>query len=739
MQQRLTVEEIAAKLKPVFGKRIDEIYLRYVMADSREEKEEIESILNALYHKYLSELLTKNVLLEPPSEAEMAGNYPLGKVSYANKQLYDFNLRERDWPRHICITGMSGSGKTTLAFHIIDNFIKQKKPFLIFDWKKSFRPIVLEDSEIMDFTVGNDMVSNLFKININEPPEGVDAKEWINVLCDLLTESFMVSFGVHKVILETLDEAFKEWGIYQGSKNYPTWNHIKWRLEQKMAKAGGREGTWLESALRIASVLTFGNFGKVCNYKGENAMRVEQLLNKKVVFELNALSSIEKKFFCEFVLTYIFKLKKARQKPVENEFDHAILVDEAHNIFLKEKTHFVKESVTDMIYREMGEYGTSLICLDQHISKLSDTVKGNSAVHIAFQQQLPDDIRDISGIMQLFDRKEYFSKLVVGSAIVKLAERYTSPFLVEVAPVDLKGKGVKDSEIKSRMEAVLMQKDVEEGGDEEFRQELEQPNMEEVIEKVTKKREKIEKEDKEKFELLKKEEGWPEVEEESEKARVPKHALYDGELEEAKRMNTEKGKEEAEKSKIKKKVMPIFYPTGLTVVQERLLEFVEQQLAIGKSMAEIERIMEYYPNEGLYTLDDVSIVINYVLASRFNRVKLEQGIGGEESGVKGVDVSIPTEGIVTTGEEQKNRKIYKAKTPRKKRKSVPKDTTEQETFIDFLQANPDHKLSSVEVYKQIGLSARKGTRVKDELLQLGKIKILEERSKKGWKKIIRLA
>ena len=221
-----------------------------------------------------------------------------------------------------------------------------------------------------------------------------------------------------------------------------------------------------ESALRIATVLTFGHFGKVCNYKGENAMRVEELLNKKVIFELNSLSNIEKKFFCEFLLTYIFKLKKAKQSPVENEFDHVILVDEAHNIFLKEKTHFVKESVTDMIYREMREYGTSLVCLDQHISKLSDTVKGNSAVHIAFQQQLPDDIRDISGIMQLTDRKEYFSKLVVGSAIVKLAERYTNPFLIEVEAVDLKKGGVKNSEIKSseiksRMQAVLMQKDVE--------------------------------------------------------------------------------------------------------------------------------------------------------------------------------------------------------------------------------------------------------------------------------------
>ena len=29
-----------------------------------------------------------------------------------------------------------------------------------------------------------------------------------------------------------------------------------------------------------------------------------------------------------------------------------------------------------MIYRELREYGISLICLDQHISKLSDTVKG---------------------------------------------------------------------------------------------------------------------------------------------------------------------------------------------------------------------------------------------------------------------------------------------------------------------------------------------------------------------------
>src|SRR3989344_2451769 len=235
------------------------------------------------------------------------------------------------------------------------------------------------------YTIGNDQISNTFKININQPPKGISPKEWINVLCDLLVESFSVSFGVHKIILETLDEAFKEWGIYNGSKNFPTWNHIKWRLEQKADKAKGREATWIESAMRIATVLTFGSFGEVLNYKGEKSWDVEDLLKQKVIFELNSLGNVEKKFFCEFVLTYIYKLKKSNQAAISNDFDHAILVDEAHNIFLKDKTHFVQESVTDMIYREMREYGTSLVCLDQHVSKLSDSVKGNSACHIAFQ------------------------------------------------------------------------------------------------------------------------------------------------------------------------------------------------------------------------------------------------------------------------------------------------------------------------------------------------------------------
>jgi len=294
---QISIEEIARNLKPILGKKIDEIYFRYLNAESPEEKGEILQLLAGLYQKHLNKLLDKDFFLEPPKEDLVKGEYPLAEVTYAGRKLFPFGLREKDWPRHVCVTGMSGSGKTTFALNILSNFIKKDKPFLVFDWKKSFRPLLKVDPKVMCFTVGKESISNLFKTNINRPPKGVNPKEWINTLCDLLTESFNVSFGVHKILLETLDETFQGWGVYEGSNLYPNWEHIRRMLEVKARDSKGRETGWYESALRIATVLTFGDFGKAINYDGKKSLSIEELFNKKVIFELNSLSNIEKNSF----------------------------------------------------------------------------------------------------------------------------------------------------------------------------------------------------------------------------------------------------------------------------------------------------------------------------------------------------------------------------------------------------------------------------------------------------------
>lgn len=455
----ITVEEICKKLKPVLGKKVDQIYLKYATSDTREDKEQIARLLNVLYEKHLNTtLLDEKILLEPPECDVIKGGYPLGVVSYADRNVCTFGLRDQDWPRHMCVTGMSGSGKTTFAFQILANFMLHSKPFIIFDWKKSFRPLMKIDQEVLCFTVGNNSVSNLFKVNINKPPKGVGPKEWVSILCDLIVESFFASYGVHKILREVLDQAFRDFGVYKGSRNYPTWYQIKDRLEEKaddMHGKRGRESEWMESALRIADALTYGGFGEAINCKDRYVMSISELMDKKVIFELHALGTAEKKFFCEYMLNYMYFMKKFNQKGYSSDFRNAVIVDEAHHIFLKDRPNFLKESITEMIYRELREYGISLICLDQHISKLSEVVAGNSATNIAFQQVLPQDVDTISGLMQIRDKKKYFSMLPVGQAIVRLAERHYQPFLVKIPFIDVKNKTMTDPEIKELMGKIM--------------------------------------------------------------------------------------------------------------------------------------------------------------------------------------------------------------------------------------------------------------------------------------------
>lgn len=458
MNQQISIEEMCKKLRPILDKKADALYFQYVMSSELLVKKQIEQAISALYSKHVSEsLLTDNILLEPPKKDIILGNYPIAKIKYGNSSMHDFCLREKDFIRHICITGMSGSGKTNLALNILNQLSENKKPFLVFDWKKSFRPLLSINKNILCFTIGNKAVSNDFKININNPPRGVSPREWLNVLCDLITETFAASYGVHKLLSETLDQAYRDFGVYEGSGNYPTWLQIKDRLEEKLEDLRGRksrESEWLISALRVAHVLTFGEFSEVINNKEKPLLNIEELLSKNVIFELDSLGNSEKRFFCSFILAYIYKYSKTNLKSTA-DFNHAIIIDEAHNIFLKQKPMFVQELITEVIYREIREYGLSLICLDQHCSKLSDVVAGNSACNIAFQQMLPADLDAISSLMLLREKKKYFSMLPVGSAIVKLAERHYEPFQVEVELSKLKNVNIPDEEIKQRMAAAL--------------------------------------------------------------------------------------------------------------------------------------------------------------------------------------------------------------------------------------------------------------------------------------------
>lgn len=601
------------KLKPVFGEKIDKLYLQYTLTDSREKRAEIQQALSVLFEKHLNTtLLGEKVLLSPP-EIDLTGDYPLAEIEYADKSTGIFGLREKDWIRHVLISGMSGSGKTMFAFKILQKMIEKNKPFIVFDWKKSFRPLLKLDKNIMCFTVGNKRVANVFKTNINRPPQGIEPKEWINILCDLITESFFASYGVHKLIREAMDESFKAFGVYNGSDNYPTWKHIKKMLEKKESR--GREAEWRESALRIAHALTFGSFGDAVNTNNIAGMNIEEIMDKKAIFELQTLNNSEKKFFCEYILSYIFFTKKANEKK-KSTFKGLILVDEAHNIFLKERPNFLTESVTDSVYREMREYGFGLVCLDQHISKLSETVAGNSATNIAFQQMLPKDVDTVANLMQMYPEKKFFTMLPVGSAIVKLAERHYHPFLIKAPFIELKEEYIEDKLIKERMSKIIkVAKRIK-----SFKEDVKEENLINVIKK--------------KYKI----------------------------------------------DKIKNSANTINH------IQLALVGEIKQFL---KSGFEPQKIKDYLKKQG-YKNEDINRAMKNV----------------------SMDPKIV--------EETKN------------------FINSNNTAKSVLKGVKNKPLPTTEVYKKLKLSARKGNEIKKQLLFLGLIEEVEQRDKKGWKKLIQI-
>lgn len=685
----LSVEDMCKRLRPIFGKRIDELYLKYTLMDSREGKLEIEQAINALYQKNLSEsLLNDQVLLEPPRKEIIGGTYPLGTIVYGDRDLYTFGLREQDWMRHVCISGMSGSGKTTFAFQILANFIFKKKPFLVFDWKKSFRPLIKLSEKLRVFTVGDERVAN-FKLNINKPPKGVHPKEWINLLADIITEAYSASFGVHKMIVQAMDQAFTDFGVYAGSENYPTWYQLRDRLEEKASSIGrSRESEWLESALRIAYSLTFGNFGKSICYKGADDSDIISLYEHQTIMELSSLSNTEKKFFTQFILSYIYKYSKAGNVNATEEFKFAVVVDEAHNIFLKDKPNFISESIADVIFREIREYGVSLVTLDQHVSKLSDVVSGNSATNIAFQQMLPADIESISRLMQLQEHKDYFTKLPVGLAIVRLAERHHDPFIIKAPLMKLKSYALGEEELAEHMKLLLKTKKRKEV----FEKSVKETELAKKIMHLTNisKSQGIEPN----TQAFKEQIAFDEKENADLRQEIIDEAAADRLEKYNKAMEAAQGAQSKHDAKTKEG------PAGIGLrnhKQQQIFEVVKKRLLNGEAA---ERVRKGYIIHEPESKTDVQWVFAYIEKKGFLEKWQKNHIANQE------------------------------------KKEEIQLTTEERTFLDLAIKNPE--LSISKLYALAELSPRKGNVIRQSLEEKGSILIEENKTTKGWTKTIRV-
>jgi len=437
-------EEKIRKLRPVIGeKKTRSLCLEYSIYP--EHRRELEGIVNALYEKHIADLMQSGkIYLVPPSEEKVRGEYQLGTVHYGDKPYYPFGLREDDWIQHVGIFGRTGSGKTNVGFLIVNCLREKEKPFLIFDWKRNYRDLIEspEYKDLVIFTVGREIFP--FSFNPLIPPKGTLPTVWLKKLIEIMCHAYYLGEGVAYLLQKAIDSVFQDRKIYEGSAEYPTLLDVKKWLESY--KARGREAQWMDSTIRVIGTLCYGEISRVLNAR--NPINMEGLLKHNVVFELDALTNADKIFFIESLILWIHHYRL--QEESRETFKHAIIIEEAHHVLLRKKQS--KESVMDILLREIRELGESIILMDQHPSLISIPSLGNTNCTISMNLKHRIDVNSISSAIFLDEsEQEYIGFLEIGSGIIRLQNRITKPFLVKFPHFAVKKGSVTDEQIKKSM------------------------------------------------------------------------------------------------------------------------------------------------------------------------------------------------------------------------------------------------------------------------------------------------
>src|SRR5262249_36802097 len=142
-------------------------------------------------------------------------------------------------------------------------------------------------------------------------------------------------------------------------------------------------------------------------------------------------SEADKRFLMEALLLWIHHWRM--YEGGREQLKHLLLIEEAHHILTKKKQELTgAEAITDILLREVREYGQAIAVVDQLPQFISKPALENSYATIAMNLKEEGDVTAAAKAMLLdTDQKKYLGHLGVGWGIVKLQARWTHPFLVQ--------------------------------------------------------------------------------------------------------------------------------------------------------------------------------------------------------------------------------------------------------------------------------------------------------------------
>lgn len=418
------LRQLCVQLKPLIGHKADALWAAYVTSETMQSKLEAETFIQLVAMKHLGrDVSQSHILLAPPSRQQAHGEFELGNIQYGTKPMYPIFLSRSDLNKHTLISGITGSGKTNVAYHLLLQLLAKDIPWLVVDWKRSYRHLQSvpqrNTDKIKVFTIGRNSAHNLNWNPLRAPP-GIDVQTWIAVVAESLERSHVSGQGVADVFMNLVDEAFSRKGFYDGEQNeYPNFFDAQNLLLTKSYK--GRRQLWSDSCQRILRSFTFGT--ALHSFNARNPVKLEKLLHQHVIIELDQeLPKPLRVFFSDMLLRWLHLYRLGMgEKPW---LKHVLLLEEVHNLLPRSSYEKQTTNSLENVFREVRSFGQGIVGVTQHPSLLPIYLLGNCNTLVFLGLQHQEDISVARRSLYLESSEEkYLDWLQVGEGVVKVKGR----------------------------------------------------------------------------------------------------------------------------------------------------------------------------------------------------------------------------------------------------------------------------------------------------------------------------
>ncbi|HDN73717.1 MAG TPA: DUF87 domain-containing protein [Archaeoglobus sp.] len=340
----------------------------------------------------------------------------VGKVVHltTGRESVDAFLPVQRINQHVAILATTGAGKTNLCRHLIIELNKKEIPCLIFDWKRDYRDIAARiNADVYNFS------ENLFTFNPLKPAgdPATWAKELANIMAEIISGSVYAS-GAFSIYVEIIDKLYRERGIYDGSRNYPTVFDLLDELERySRKKLSERERNWIASALKLFRSLIVGKTRDAFSVK--EGISIAGILNRNVIIELEGLGDPLARAFLISVL--LQKIRNYRLERDERDvLKHVIVIEEAQNVLTADQE---ASSIITSTYREIRSLCEGIISITQIPSKFSKDALANTNTFFVMKLIHRDDKLLACNLLGLNQKDmKLIEHLETGMALMKTDE-----------------------------------------------------------------------------------------------------------------------------------------------------------------------------------------------------------------------------------------------------------------------------------------------------------------------------